>query len=273
MTGDDLAERLVRLGLTRYESRAYQALVRRADSTPAEIARAAGIPRPRVYDVLRSLVAKGVAADRPGAPTRFSPSPPDEAVQVLLDEHRRRLADAERDGAAVAQALQPAFDAGQRLTAPLDYVEVVRDVEVLRRRYAELQARTQREMLVFNKMPAAVRLSENDAGLELASRADLRGLYEFGLLADPEDVAGIRRFVQAGERARFVESLPTKLAVIDERIVMVAMVDPLAGEPRLTTMIVDNAELAVCLKVTFEHYWAQSVSFDEALERVGTQRR
>jgi hypothetical protein len=192
---------------------------------------------------------------------------PEQAVQALLDGHRRRLADAERDGAAVAELLEPAYAAGQQLTTPLDYVEVVRDVEVLRRRYADLQANTQREMLVFNRMPAAVRVSDNVAGLELAGRASLRGLYEFAQLDDPEDVAGIRRFVEAGEQARFVESLPTKLAVIDQRIVMVAMVDPLAGEPSLTTMIVDNAELAVCLQVTFEHYWSQSISFDEALDR------
>jgi sugar-specific transcriptional regulator TrmB len=267
MSADELADRLQGLGLTRYESQAYTALVRRADSTPVEIAQAAGIPRPRVYDVMRSLVVKGVAIDRPGAVSRFSPASPHDAVQVLLAGHRRRLADAERDAAEVAAALQPAFDAGQDLRGPLDYVEVIRDVDVLRRRYAELQVLVEREMLMFNKMPAAVRIGENRAGLDLAARADLRGLYEFAFLDDPDDVAGLRRFIEAGEKARFVESLPTKLAIIDERMVMVAMVDPLAGEPQLTTMVVNNTELAVCLRVTFEHYWAQSLSLDEAIRR------
>lgn len=269
VTGDDLVDRLTRLGLTRYESQAYAALVRRADSAPADIARAAGIPRPRVYDVLRSLVEKGMAIDRPAATFRFAPVPPDQAVDTLLQGHRQRLAGAESDAAAVTSSLQSAYDAGLRLTSPLDYVEVLRDVEALRRRFADLQNNAEREMLVFSKMPAAVRVGTNDAGLALAGRATLRCIYEFAQLDDDEDVEGIRRFAEAGEQARFVPSLPTKLALIDDRIVMVAMSDPLAGEPSLTTMIVDNAELALCLRVTFEHYWAQGISFDRALEQRG----
>src|ERR1700728_3612667 len=61
----DVVERLVRLGLTKYEARAYAALVRRDGSTPAEVARVAGVPRPRVYDVMDSLVAKGLVVLRP----------------------------------------------------------------------------------------------------------------------------------------------------------------------------------------------------------------
>ena len=47
-------ERLVRLGLMTYEARAYVTLVRRDSFTAAQIARTAGLPRQRIYDVLAS---------------------------------------------------------------------------------------------------------------------------------------------------------------------------------------------------------------------------
>src|SRR5215469_8371558 len=73
-------ERLVRLGLTRYEARAYVALVRRDASTPAEVARMAGVPKPRIYDVLQSLVGKGLAANRPGRTAKFLRAAPGTAA-------------------------------------------------------------------------------------------------------------------------------------------------------------------------------------------------
>ena len=42
-----------------YEARAYVTLVRRDSFTAAQIARTAGLPRQRIYDVLASLVEKG----------------------------------------------------------------------------------------------------------------------------------------------------------------------------------------------------------------------
>ena len=54
------AERVLRefFGLNLYEARAYLILIRGAAS-PGEIADKAQIPKPRVYDVLRSLASKG----------------------------------------------------------------------------------------------------------------------------------------------------------------------------------------------------------------------
>ncbi|MBA3298327.1 MAG: TrmB family transcriptional regulator, partial [Acidobacteria bacterium] len=65
MENGDLAGKLTRLGLTAYEARAYVALIRRDSSTAAELARLANLPRQRVYDVLATLVDKGLASARP----------------------------------------------------------------------------------------------------------------------------------------------------------------------------------------------------------------
>ena len=58
---------------------------------------------------------------------------------------------------------------------------------------------------------------------------EARAVYEFGVFDDPDVAEGVRRFIEAGEDARFVPELPLKLVIIDETIVMFGMEDPVAG--------------------------------------------
>src|SRR5215212_6679004 len=94
-------ERLVRLGLTTYEARAYGTLVRRDSFTAAQIARTAGLPRQRIYDVLASLVEKGLASARPGTVVKYAALAPDLAVERLVAARRREMSDLERDGTEI----------------------------------------------------------------------------------------------------------------------------------------------------------------------------
>lgn len=264
-----IVDRLVHLGLTLYEARVYVALIRRDGSTPAEVAKVAGVPRPRIYDVIASLVAKGLASERPGRTARFVAVPPDDAVNKLVNIHRERLQTLEADAEAVRAELGPAFLEGSMHSDPLDYIELIRSPEAIAKRFIELQQATARELLMFSKMPLAVRVEENDAGLEVARTRVLRSVYEFSLLDDPLSCDGIQRFIDAGEQARFVEELPMKLGIIDERMVMLAMTDPVAGDSGLTTLVIENVQLARCLKIAFEEVWATGVDFATACERHG----
>ncbi len=71
----------------------------------------------------------------------------------------------------------------------------------------------------------------------------------------------IREFIAAGEQARVVDELPLKLVVIDERVAMFTMEDPVAGDPELTIMIVEHPALASLLKIAFEAVWAGGTPF------------
>ncbi len=63
---EEVEERLRRLlKLGGYEARVYMALVRLGEAAPAEIAQVAGVPRQRVYDVLKSLAARGLVTETP----------------------------------------------------------------------------------------------------------------------------------------------------------------------------------------------------------------
>jgi HTH-type transcriptional regulator, sugar sensing transcriptional regulator len=263
-------ERLTRLGLTSYEARAYGALLRRDSMTAAETARLAGLPRQRVYDVLSSLVEKGLASTRPGRAVKYSATAPEQALARLLSVHRQQLADLERDTTAVIAELTPAYLAGQEHTDPLEYIEVLRDRKAINERFTELEAGIKREILVFTKPPYATPIEEDTEGLEVVRTHRARSIYEFSAFDDPAFSEAVRRFVEAGEEARFVESLPLKLVIIDEQVVMFGMEDPVAGRAALTMIVVEHASLAQLLKIAFDAVWEMGLTFDQAAQRLAT---
>lgn len=260
-------ERLVRLGLTTYEARAYVTLVRRDSFTAAQIARTAGLPRQRIYDVLASLVEKGLASARPGTVVKYAALAPDLAVERLVTGRRAAMTALERDAGDVISRLGPEFQAGQAHSDPLEYIEVLRDRGAINERFIELQGSVKREILVFTKPPYATPPQENVEGIEVARSHVARSVYELDVLDDDAMARGIKRFIDAGEEARFVEHVPLKLVIIDEATVMFGMQDPMAGAEDLTIMVVEHPALAHTLKLAFNRVWDRGLEFDAALER------
>jgi sugar-specific transcriptional regulator TrmB len=263
---DALVDRLVRLGLTTYEARAYVALVRRDSFTAAQVARQAGLPRQRIYDVLGSLVEKGLASTRPGAVAKYAAIAPEPAIERLLALRRQSMAALEQDAATLVSALGPEFAAGQAHSDPLEYIEVLRDRGAINERFAELQAGVKREILVFTKPPYATPPQENVDGIEVTRTHVARSVYEFSVFDDPDTSEGVRRFIEAGEEARFVEHVPLKLVIIDEAIVMFGMQDPVGGASELTIMVVEHPALASTLKLAFQSVWDDGLTFDAAFD-------
>jgi HTH-type transcriptional regulator, sugar sensing transcriptional regulator len=257
-------ERLTRLGLTSYEARAYVALLRRDSMTAAETARLAGLPRQRVYDVLSSLVEKGLASTRPGRAVKYSATAPEQALERLLSVHRQQLSELERDTISMIEDLMPAYLAGQEHTDPLEYIEVLRDRSAINERFSELEAGIKNEILVFTKPPYATPIQEDTEGLDVVRSHRARSIYEFSAFDDAAFAEAVGRFIEAGEEARFVASLPLKLVIIDEQIVMFGIEDPVAGRAVLTMIVVDHASLAKLLKIAFNAVWETGLTYEQA---------
>ncbi len=264
MENGELVGQLTRLGLTSYEAKAYLTLIRRDSFTAAQVARQSGLPRQRIYDVLGSLVQKGLAVSRPGNVVKYAATPPELAIDLLLTAHRDELSRMERDARGMVSDLKPAYEAGQVHTDPLEYIEVLRDRRAINERFAELQSAVKKEILVFTKPPYATPPQENVEGLEVIQTHEARSLYEFSVFDDPAVMRGVQRFVEAGEDARFVPELPLKLVIIDETIVMFGMEDPVAGSADLTIVVVEHQSLAKVLKTAFDAIWQTGLTFDQA---------
>jgi hypothetical protein len=178
----------------------------------------------------------------------------------------------ERDAQQMVTDLRPAFEEGQEQTDPLEYIEVLRDRRAINERFAEIQANVKKEILVFTKPPYATPPQENVEGLEVIQSHEARSLYEFSVFDEPAVRRGVKRFVESGEQARFVPTLPLKLVIVDETIVMFGMEDPVAGSSELTIVVVEHQSLAKVLKTAFDAIWDTGLTFEQADELVTRQR-
>lgn len=89
----DVINGLRRLGLNQYQARAYLALHAFGEHTAGELSEHAKLPRPRIYDVVKSLQNIGFVAIRQGRPVKYVALPLAEALKTLKKQKEGRLAE------------------------------------------------------------------------------------------------------------------------------------------------------------------------------------
>src|SRR6476660_850854 len=258
-------EALTRLGLTEYESRAYLTLMARDRYTAAELARSAGIPRQRIYDVLGSLSERGLVRSRPGPVARYTAVDPQAAANRLMTVHREAFEELEKTTDQLVDQLGPVWAAGRAEDAPMDFIEIVRDRTHLAEVFADLQSGAQYQLLTQARNPSLV--VENPAGLRATRRlsragGDVRCLYEYAMLDDAAAVAETERFVRAGELARLVPEVPMRLCIADGARVLMSLRDPVAGGTSDTAVLIEHPALAGMLVQAYEAAWVTGTAFE-----------
>ena len=83
---------LQRYGLTPIQAKIYYNLLRFGRTSATHLASEMGIHRSEVYRVLRELAKKGIVTELDAArPIEYEPTPPKEALNVLLQQQREEL--------------------------------------------------------------------------------------------------------------------------------------------------------------------------------------
>ena len=80
-----------KLGLTSYESRAYIAILLHGVLSPTGVNQKSGIPRSRTYDVLKSLVEKGLLMEQAGRPRKYTPVDPPVGLGNMMMKLERKM--------------------------------------------------------------------------------------------------------------------------------------------------------------------------------------
>lgn len=110
MTSDpDAAGALQGLGLTAYEARVYLALLSDEPLSGYGAARASGVPRSKVYEVLEGLVRRGIVLTSHGGSTVYAALPPADLIALRRRESDALLVAAEMQLRALA-VREPARD-------------------------------------------------------------------------------------------------------------------------------------------------------------------
>ena len=109
--GDGPIDKLVRIGFSEYEAKAYVALLRESPITGYQLAKLSGVPRSMIYEVLGKLTVRGAAMTlRKEGSTQYAPIP---ATEFLEQLHREQ-------GALIGALQEELSDLDP--TSDLDYV-------------------------------------------------------------------------------------------------------------------------------------------------------
>lgn len=91
MSEEALVSRLMMLGFTKYEAKAYVALLKHGTLSSSEIIKMAQIPQPRIYDVMDSLISKGLVKKSKGKPIRYTLVDPRFALKGFMEAEMARI--------------------------------------------------------------------------------------------------------------------------------------------------------------------------------------
>ncbi len=252
---------LAPLGLTAYESAAYITLLGRPELTPADVAARAKIPRQRVYDVLASLAAKGLCLAQDTNPKTFRAVEPRAALDLLVLEREAALERQRREARDLAErlgeALGPVFAFGHGQNDPLAYVEVLSGAARIAQRALDLARAARFAVNSCVRPPMILSPEQNRAFMEspLGRGLRYRALLDAPSAADPALREWIGGFARQGMDIRVVETLPLKMQAFDDRVVLLSMQDPAAGQPSFTAVQIHNAGAVAMLNLAFEHLW------------------
>jgi sugar-specific transcriptional regulator TrmB len=95
---------LMKFGFTEYEARAYTGLLKSHPATAYEIAKTAGLPTSKIYEVLSRLSEKGVVIEiKINSKKRYSPLEPAEFIEIYRSRMKKALSGLKKQLSLVSQ--------------------------------------------------------------------------------------------------------------------------------------------------------------------------
>lgn len=244
------------IGLSPAEQDLYERLVRTPAITLSDLDGSLdqGGWNPDVARSLARLHKLGLVSPLPGDPQRWSATPPGTALEALISDRSRALAEAARH---IAQLDRRFHHAAARPSSP-DLVEVIYGRDAIVRRSKEMQSSVRNEIRACDappypeENPAAVNTMEID---QLRRGIRFRILYDRRALDMPGRLADLEAGIAAGEEAR-VTDVPLKMTLADHSMAILPLRHPADIESRL---IIYDPVLLDALSALFEMYWERAL--------------
>jgi sugar-specific transcriptional regulator TrmB len=269
-----LLDRLQTAGLTKREAHVYLALLQKKEFAASEISSIVPVGRTKIYEIIPSLLAKGLCREsHKNGKKIYSAIEPQIALQNILNHFQNEFEELFDKKKKLIKDLETSlvkiYDDNATKSERIDYIEILNERNQIKNRWIELQKGIKKELLGFNKAPYTLPLKQNIPYQKniLKRKIKSKGIYELAELTSDTSLAEfietIQAFVKLGEECRITKELPMKMMIIDEKITMLALIDPVSMKNSITTMIVTHPNFAQAQKQVFESYWDKAVPFTE----------
>jgi sugar-specific transcriptional regulator TrmB len=262
----ELIDRLVRYGLGQGEARCYVAMLAPRAFKVSEVARAAGLPRSRSYELIRSLVRSGLCSEVAGGRVaRFRAAPPNEAIGRL----EAFLAEQELRRKAALMTILSALDSRESGTGgpPGDEpVHMLRRTDRVYGAYDRLLDVTKEEVVAAVAMPWRP-VPRPSAQERIDAGVRMRAVHERAVCSSRPHREFVGRFADQGVETRVVDKVDAQFSVFDRRLSILHLTRPKLGSRQLESLLINHAGLGQTLQQAFDCLWEQATPFDEAVRQ------
>lgn len=247
------------LGLTYYGAKAYYALVALGPSRASAVAEEAGIPRSKVYEVLRRLVREGWASTTDTRPLQYRPRDPRE----VLGSRREDLL-AEVDAASLE--LSSMFNRAVEREPPNAWM--VRGEENIVARVSDLMGRARTEVLFLGALylPREMEMLEGLVPLARKRGVSVRMLVRERIATKEGEVVLAQRLRALTPEVKVMSTPIIKFIIADGREIMI-MFSPVTGEVAdLTNALaiwMPRSEVAELMRSNFLMMWGSDPSLHQ----------
>jgi sugar-specific transcriptional regulator TrmB len=255
----DIAGGLQHLGLTAYEIRVYQAILKHPRSRVPEIARYSSVPQPKVYATVKRLIERGLCESHLGPINQYSALDPDEAFTQLVNDSAERQV-----GALSAVELLAKFhtEASQGLSRREGRIKMFQGRAAASRNFKFLTANAEKSIQIVARLPLVATDDDDTIQERLKTGTKVRMLVEVTDRIGSEDRASLERSQKNGAKIRRIIKAPMRMAIFDEKITILPMLDPAAGQGDGFVMLeIRNHGLSESFTAIHEMLWSQAKRF------------
>ncbi len=147
---EQLTQALCKLGLSLYQAKVYSALASLGPSGVADIQKASGVPRTKIYEVLDQLLDMGAVEFRSGRPVFYNALSPSIVVDRMRNSYLAAADDATRLLAEMQQTSKNTTE---------DFIWAVRGMFAIRRKLALTIASAKERVIIVEQYPPRLLLA------------------------------------------------------------------------------------------------------------------
>jgi HTH-type transcriptional regulator, sugar sensing transcriptional regulator len=263
-------QQFLELGLTERESKVYITLLSKKSFTSSELQKSANIPRTKIYEVLYKMIDRGICVERRIGKTKYYEAvEPKKALHKILEDYKsnfhEELERKKNITDTLAEIFNPIYTKNKNFVSPLEFVEVIKDKELAQKRILLAFQSAKSELLSFVKGPyvcdtnSRVNQQVREEKNLLKRGAMCRKIYESTELHDQMTLIDqFKPLAKLGSQLRTVDSLPIKMVVFDDDMVIFPLQDIIKNPDELTIIIIQHKEMVLACKILFNFLWSTS---------------
>ncbi|MBT5023608.1 TrmB family transcriptional regulator [Candidatus Woesearchaeota archaeon] len=231
-------------GLTKYENKAYQALLLENSAIATKISHLSGVPHGKIYPTLYSLEKKGFILKTPEKPIRFIAVPPEKAIKTAISNKEKEVVEFEKDVNNITKNLGKL--AGRREAEPLEKIRVIKGYKKYRELVHIIQQSAKKEFLSITRLPNyEPYIKDFKKGIGLGMDIKL-------IVSTPQiDEEKINVWKSLKANIRKTKFMQTRFTVIDGKQVMIRF----SGKNQYLGLWIQNESLAKSMRSYFYKLW------------------